>query len=188
MRRVTEILSDCGLRGDIPFVTAESQEFYFQRGTLIHKACCMVDSGTLDWDSLDPQIAGHVKAYAKFIDDVRPEVCESELKVSCKRLNYMGHLDRVFRICGVYVLCDLKTSSVDLATRLQTMAYRLAWNKRRCARMGLALHANGTYKATYWRQAVDDTIDQAGWEHGCVPKNERQIAIWKARVGWKEKT
>lgn len=186
MERVTDILKRNGLRGDIPYMTPEKQEYYMNRGTQIHAACCMVDAGTLDWDALDTRIVGHVRAYEKFLRDVQPELVASELAVSSKKHGYIGHLDRVFRIGKGKVVCDLKTSTVDLATRLQTLAYRLAYKQPTCQRMGLALHDNGTYRAHWWIGHAIDNVDMNGWL-ACLSGNEWELEKWKQIVGWKEK-
>ena len=187
MQRVTELLQRAGLRGDMPWVSEADMEWYFQRGTMIHKATVLVDTGTLDWDALDTRIVGHVRAYQRFIDEVRPLVCESEQEVVSKKWDYIGHLDRVYRIAGRPVVCDIKTSAVDLPTRLQTMAYMLARHGgKRLARMGLALHSDGTYKATWWRSSIDYGIDMNGWVLGVLPNNPLEIRYWKRRVGMKE--
>jgi hypothetical protein len=172
----------------MPWLSPEDREWYYNRGTMIHKATVLVDSGTLEWSALDQNILGHVKAYQKFCDEVRPVVCETELEVISKQHGYFGHLDRVYRIGGVPVVCDIKTSKVDLPTRLQTLAYMLAYGKRRgkmLARMGLALHDDGTYKATWWRSAEELTVDMAGWILGVLPNDQQEINYWKMKVGMK---
>jgi hypothetical protein len=188
MDRVTDILKRNGLRGDIPYMTPEQQEYYMNRGTQIHAACCMVDRGTLIWEKLDPRIVGHVRAYEKFLHDAQPELLASELEVVSKKYDYMGHLDRVFRIGKGKVVCDLKTGTVDLATRLQTIAYRMAYTHpiATCNRMGLALHENGTYRAHWWIGPALDGVDRNGWL-ACLSGNEWELDKWKQIVGWKEK-
>ena len=187
MQRVTELLQRAGLRGDMPWLTEEQKKWYMRRGSMVHKATVFVDNKTLDWDALDTRIVGHVRAYQRFIDEVRPVVCESEQEVVSKTWDYIGHLDRVYRIAKQVVVCDIKTSTVDLPTRLQTMAYMLARRgSKKLARMGLALHADGTYKATWWRSHEEIATDMAGWVLGVLPNDPQEIRWWKQKVGMKE--
>ena len=185
MRRVTDILRDAGLREDMAWMTPEQQDWYKNRGTQIHAATVMVDRGTLDWDALDGEIVGHVRGYEKFIKAVTPIVCAVEKEVICVKHDYLGHLDRVYRIGGVPVVCDIKTTTCDLTTRLQTMAYKMA-ARQGGRRMGLALHSDGTFRAYWYIEPWADAVDTEGWL-AAVNGDTAGIAKWKERVGWKDK-
>ena len=186
MQRVTDILRDAGLRGDMPWMSEEDKQFYMDRGTQIHAATVMLDKGSLDWGSLDERIVQYVQAYAKFKALVNPIVLHSELEVVSRKHDYLGHLDRVFRIGRAAVVCDIKTSECDLATRLQTKAYAMAWRPYgTCKRAGLALHKDSTFRLTWYTEPWAEDVDKAGWL-AVLDGNGEEVERWKRKVGYAE--
>lgn len=188
MRRVTELLQQAGLRGDMPWFTPEQRQYYLDRGTWVHKATILVDQRKFDWEAPEnAAFLGYALAYSAFLKAFCPVVLEYEQEVESSQYDYVGHLDRVYRIVGKkVVLCDIKTTEVDLATRLQTCAYQLARTGKFISRIGLALHGDGTFKTTWWDRVADWDVDREGWLTGVLPNNQEAVGKWKQRVGWTE--
>jgi hypothetical protein len=171
--RVTEVLRLAGLRDGMPFKSQEDREWYFQRGTMIHKACSLVDGNTLDWTTLDERIAPYVKGYKKFREEIPAEVLRTEFEI--QGTGWVGHLDRLFRIGDLRVLCDIKTNECDIATAVQTAAYSRGI-RGQVRRMGLALRDTEDYKITWYNE---DAHDLACWQGALI------VAQWKVYMGKK---
>lgn len=75
--------------------------WYLERGKLIHLATEYFDKGTLNDDSLDPAIIGHVDAYKTALRDKAWKVTGIEKKLWHPKLKYAGIIDRTIegRIC-----------------------------------------------------------------------------------------
>lgn len=164
MIHVTQVLSNCGIRGDWPkHFSKEDQEFYLRRGSMIHLATDLYDKDKLDWATLDERIVPYIEAWKKFRLEMGGKVLASELPVKNKKYNYQGKLDRIISKCALYptglLLIDIKTTAIDIATRLQTMAYMMAQN-RKAKRGAVALQSDGNYKVQIFE---DDASDKVGW-------------------------
>jgi hypothetical protein len=137
---VTEILRSAGLI-DPTWYTDEAR----QRGTAVHSACEFYDQNDLDLDSLDPQIAGYVKAYIRFreMQDASPEWIE--IPLSDKTESYAGTPDRVF-ITRPRSLVDLKSGSFHPSHKFQLAAYvNMLDDPFSYSRFGLYLKENGSF-------------------------------------------
>ncbi|MFH1731159.1 MAG: hypothetical protein ABIF82_05865 [Planctomycetota bacterium] len=179
MMRVTEILTLCGLREWPASVRHEDREWCLQRGTMIHRACAVLNGGrTIDPASLDERIAGYVEAYQKFRREVGGLVLGYEKEVRCAALGYVGHYDVVIAKPATCtrraVLYDIKTNEADVVTRLQTAGYVYALRGKGLRRGFVALHVDGTYKTEVYK---DDTRDVATWLACC------QLAAWLKKNG-----
>ncbi len=145
----TSILDEAGLiRGGDPW--------FMDRGTAIHKATEFYDRGTLDENTVDPQIAGYLKSWQLFRLDQDYIPIYIELPLSDPVLLYAGTLDRL-------PLIDLKSGAYAPWHSLQVAAY---WNLARvngyqaeCLKpMGIYLQEDGgppkikTYTQTEVRQ------------------------------------
>lgn len=130
---VTEILQDVGLAPDLSAVKPEVLAWASARGTALHRAIELHAKGTLDVDSLHPEIAGALKGYLKFVDDSGHEAVASEIElIDDKQWGIMGHPDRVGTLRGLegLALIDWKFTS-GFATnyvRHQLAGYRILWN------------------------------------------------------------
>lgn len=152
-------------------MSPEQREWYFRRGSMIHKASILIDNGTLDWTALDERIVPYCRAYEKFRTELNPTVLKSEHEI--RGHGWVGHLDRIYMLGGKRVLCDIKTNEVDEATGVQTAAYSRGV-RGYVLRMGLALKDNGDYKVTWFER---DARDIAGWESALG------VAQWKIQAG-----
>jgi hypothetical protein len=69
-----------------------------ERGKMIHASACLIDKGTLDWDTLDERLKPFCSAYVAFIDTAHPIIEASELTVVHPSLKFGARLDRVYRL------------------------------------------------------------------------------------------
>ena len=125
---VTEVLAACGLTSNYGFVEAEKLEMYRQRGQALHLAIQWDAEGTLDRDSLHPEIRPGFDAYREFCFE-HGHIAEcSELELT-HPYGFQGHLDRVGLVDGARALIDWKYSdSVDVnGARWQLAGYGLLY-------------------------------------------------------------
>ena len=98
-------------------------EWHMQRGTATHKACELLDNGTLDWSSVDPEIEPRVRAWLKFRREFHCAVIENEKRMAHAELGYAGTADRLLKTPdGELIVADIK-NSVPKAVVLQLAAY-----------------------------------------------------------------
>jgi hypothetical protein len=150
---VTEILSATGLAADFSFVKPDVLEWARARGTALHRAIEYHAKGTLDVDSLHPEIVGAFKAYLRFRLDTGYEAFASELELVHDQWGFMGHPDTVGELNGGLAVIDYKmTASFDKPyVTLQTAGYGMLWNHHHQdrpveKRFGLHLRKDGTYR------------------------------------------
>ena len=190
-RHVTDVLMQCGFRSEFNRIPKDKREYYMLRGKYVHEATEHWDRGTLNGTALDPVIAPYLEGYKLFRTEIGGAVDGIELPVESKVWNYKGRLDRIYRdtqLCPGLILMDIKTSSADPATRLQTAAYRLAWRelKRRgrtpdIRRGYVSLQKSGKYKCELYDH---DEADEAGWISCLMWCNGKQgMNAWRSRNG-----
>lgn len=103
--------------------------FYLTRGKMVHDACCLIDSGTLDWANLDDRLEPYCRAYETFLGMAHPVVELSEQIVVAQDYSYGGRLDRVLRLPDRdrMLLTDIKVGNgKEHRYRLQLAAYAVA--------------------------------------------------------------
>lgn len=161
--RVTTILKACGMTPDFGFMPPERQQYYLDRGSAVHKACELYDSGQLDMDSIDERIKGYVEGWVKFRNATGGKVSRMEWLVESPEWGYLGHVDRIMTGLalgsGGDVLLDIKTSRSYPYSHLQTAAYALAGNLRGIMRGVVSLTKRGTWA---WEAHKDDS-DYDDW-------------------------
>lgn len=160
------------------------RRFYLDRGRAIHEATALYDSGELEEASIDPRISGFLTAWKNWRRDTGAIPRSIEYEVESASTGYRGRFDRLMEKCtqampGGLLLLDIKTNEYAEATRLQTMAYLLAYreltgSKARIKRGVVALHPDGRYTAEVFD---DDAGDEIAWR-ACVV-----LASWKQRKG-----
>lgn len=137
----TDVLRMAGITdyGDIPKWILERAGAI---GTAVHKATEMIDRGeSLDPDSIDEAVAGHLLSYNRWLDTV-PEIMFSEIEkwgvVELGRLPYGMIRDRVAEFNDSIWVLDIKTSSkkadwwpLQLAAYSNRMTRRaVVWTKK----------------------------------------------------------
>jgi hypothetical protein len=103
-----------------------------KRGTEVHHLAEKLAKG--EEVAVPEELAGHVEAYVKFLDDFDPQVVLTETPVvSLTKWPYAGTFDLIadFPALGQRLLCDVKTarSGVFPDNALQLAAYRYATHR-----------------------------------------------------------
>lgn len=121
---MTEILKALGLCDDYAFVPDHARD----RGTALHQAIQWFEDGTLDTNSLHPEIIQPFTAYQRFVEDTGHMVESSEVEL-VHPWGFCGHLDRVGLVNGDRAICDWKSgTTVDLkGATLQLAGYGLLY-------------------------------------------------------------
>lgn len=175
---VTEI---CGLLnnwGDInPAILMQAA----RRGTVVHEYCELVDYG-VDEDGIEvePELAGYVIAYMRFLRDYRPLWEMVEQKVYSDQFGFAGTLDRYGTIDGKPVLLDIKTSSsvnklqkIIWACQLSAYQLLLAKEGEEVKRWNLVLKKDGKY------QIVDASESEKKYAFSGFSLFNTLLLIWK---------
>ena len=156
---VTSILKDCGLIPDF------ANEEAMLRGKAVHRACELLDLGTLDWSSVRDEFMPYMTAYEEALEKYRltpiPEFIER--KVYHPYCLYAGTLDRVYRaVNGDLILTDIKTgTSIPDYAGEQTAAYKdalLALGYQVADRAVLLLKPDGSPQLQYLTDPNDEQI------------------------------
>lgn len=118
---VTEILRIVGVTDHSgPWFTERAREW----GSVLDQCCSMIDTDTLDWDSVDERIRPEVEAYAEWCTRIGGTVEASQRKMYSSTYGYAGTLDVLLRLpSGRYPLVDRKRGAADHAAALQTAGY-----------------------------------------------------------------
>jgi hypothetical protein len=146
---VTEICAPLQSFADVsPAVLQQAQ----RRGTQVHEYCQLIDYG-VEPDALEvePELAGYVIAYMRFLRDYKPEWDMIEQPLVSTAEEYAGTLDRFGEIDGRPWLVDLKTTAqpkrptrISWACQLEGYSRMLECDIYR--RADLQLKKDGTYK------------------------------------------
>lgn len=126
---VNEVIQKAGLSSyaDIPQSKLEAAQV---RGKFIHKACSLLDSGQLDWNTVDPAILPYVKCWEKFVKDNSVEIIQNEVKVYSSVLLVAGTIDRVVLYRGKPWYLDIKSGQkIAPETKLQLAGYQIIGNE-----------------------------------------------------------
>jgi len=164
---VTEILQAVGLAPDLSMVKPEVLAWASARGTALHRAIELHEKGTLDVDSLHPEIVGALTGYLKFVEESGHEAVASELELIHPTWGFMGHLDRVGTLAKLeyLVLIDWKfTAGFSINyVRHQLAGYKILWNtvhQDRPVRKTFGLHLKKDGKYTL-HDVTDPEAEQA---------------------------
>lgn len=94
--------------------------------TTIHELTAMVDSGIVALDDLrgEPMFPA-VHSWATFLERIGAEVAHVEIPFIDEYLQFAGTIDRILRIDGQLVICDIKTGTTGAYTPMQLGAYSI---------------------------------------------------------------
>ena len=177
---VTEILQAVGLAPDLSMVKPDVLAWASARGTALHRAIELHTKGTLDYDSLHPEIIPALKAYLDFVHDSGHEAIASELELVHPTWGFMGHPDRVGTLAKLedLVLIDWKmTASFSTNyVRHQLAGYKILYNAVHPDRpvrktFGLHLKKDGRYTL---HDVTDAEAEQAFLAAVVVHKAQRR--------------
>ena len=136
------------IRSLVPTWNADS--WYLQAGKAAHSAIELMLHSRLDWDSVDPRIAGRVKAVYAFLQSMPAlRIIAVEQQIYDEDYMFAGTVDAVAKdASGHLTLIDWK-ASLSPAVELQLGAYSLAYPEivnRVCA---VETHDDGTFKCKW---------------------------------------
>ena len=140
--RVTYILQATGV-----IDTRWYNEAGRNRGTDIHLLTTYIDDGLIkEEDIADSEYKDYLQAYFDFLHDNKIEVIETEKEVKKDGEHpYVGHLDRIYKVNGIWYLADIKTGQIQKWNGIQLTAYANAYGKV-VQKAILKLQKNGKYK------------------------------------------
>lgn len=130
---VTQIIEEAELGMDFSIVPSDVLQIAQSRGNAVHTACAYLDSGDLDWMTVDARIVGYVRAYEEFrkILPIKTVVVEERMATSYMRgydrIWFAGTPDLVAFINGKRSVIDLKTGQ-NADAGIQTAGYMHLWN------------------------------------------------------------
>ena len=148
---VTEIVAPI-LSDSYKVLSPQIMQNAARRGTRVHEITQLIDYGCdIDELEIEPELAGYINAYLKFLRTYNPEWDAIEQPVHyCEE--YAGTIDRAGLICGEQWIVDFKTvSSMDRAHRIaltaQLSGYQKAYaqGRRMPRRAGLLLKSDGSF-------------------------------------------
>lgn len=178
---VTQVLHAAGLSADYSAVAPEVLECKRTIGEYVHKATQYLDEGSLDLESIDPQIQPYLTAYQRFINDsgFRPQLIEHRLVGNINGMLCGGAVDREGTMAGKLWIIDLKCiEHLYPSFALQTAGYELLLPRPitppfRYTRAVLQLRSNGSYKLTSYEDSADFDIFRAALA----------LTVWKINRG-----
>jgi hypothetical protein len=135
-------------------------EAALDRGTDVHTACALDDSGVLDEESVTAEVRPYLRAWRLFREQTGVVFHEIEQARACAR--FRGTPDRVasFPPSERAWIIDIKTGHAAPWHRLQTAAYaELRGLPGAAARASIYLAADGTYTM----ETHDRRQDHAAW-------------------------
>lgn len=169
-----------------PLYTGPADPWYLQRGVAVHRACELMDTVGLDWDSVDPQIKGFVDAWHHVKAETGARIVAAEQVVGGPRFGYVGTLDRIVMLEDRAEIWDIKTGGTHCSHGLQLAAYLHATNhinestKKKIRRRACHLKDDGTYSL----------VEHAGKSDLKVFLAMLTTALWRIENGidnWPEK-
>lgn len=138
-------------------------------GRAVHKACELLARGTLDEDSLHPDIVPYLDGYRRFIAEsgFRPVLIEEP--AYHPQLGYAGMLDVFGAQADRPTLIDIKTTSTITPAIVgpQTAAYgdmvirhpaMEALGKQKLVRSAVHLIGDGTYRQVFFKDDADRSV------------------------------
>lgn len=137
---------------DLSSIPPATLEFARSRGHAVHKACELLDLGTLDEATLDERLVNYVDAWRAFCDEWSMKWEMIERPMYHKGMLYAGTPDRVGVSQGhkpKRVLVDIKaTAMLNPAVAVQMSAYNLMLDKQADELWSVRLMPDGSFERT----------------------------------------
>lgn len=159
-RGVTRVLYNARVMRD--FEVAES---ILERGSEVHRHTHLLDTVKyFNWNSVDKQYRGWVRAWGKFKADADVHILHSEHFVQNKIYGVRGRLDTICTFADDPRICVLekKTGKLPPVTPLQLAAYGWLYDpKPPLQRVAVELREDGTYSTKVYplREYLRDVHD-----------------------------
>ena len=162
---ITDCLRTSGLI-DVSWAT----DFDLWVGTATHRAIELYNKGTLDLDTLDPDLRNRIDAWQEFLNQTGFKPKESEKSVYSPILRVAGTLDVLGDFPdGAEGIVEVKSGNVAKWCALQTAGQDILLGGKRRRRFGLKVPKFGKAVVTSHRNADDYAVFMA-----CVT-----VAHWK---------
>ena len=129
VKSVTQILKDNNLGPDYNSIPPDVLEYARNRGECVNQAVDMYDNGTLDIETLEPEIKLYLDQWIAFKKEYAVKVIDAQKIVYNEEYEYCGTYDIKVKLNNTKDICiiELKcTSSRPKSHRWQAAAYRLA--------------------------------------------------------------
>lgn len=162
---VTQVLKGAGLI-DFSKVPPSLLEAACKFGTAVHKATELWDKGTLDEESLDPNLRPYLNGWILFRQEYGFEPISIEEILYSKIYRIAGTPDRIgkWRIDDSIIIPDIKTGfELSPANAIQLSGYELMYKenlkgKHKIKRMSISLNEESTYKIQEYKDKGDVNI------------------------------
>lgn len=150
----------------LEFVDREVLRRAAEFGNHVHEACHLFNLDTLDRESLDPELAPYVDAWASFLEDTGAVVLLSEHQVVSEQFGYAGTLDTIVWWGKSKRLIDVKsTAGIPKTVGPQTAAYVAAYREQAGEtirdRYCVQLKPDGSYRSHKLSDPSDWSIFQS---------------------------
>jgi hypothetical protein len=132
------------------------------RGTYVARATEILDRDPddFDWDAVDEDKVGYVRAWEKFKVESGCEIVASEQQVYSEAWQFAGTFDRIV-LHGSSVLIDIKAGAFAEWHQFQTAGYRLCRDERPLGRAAVYLNSNGLYRYVEHPDRRDEDVFKA---------------------------
>ena len=156
----SKVFTDLGLV-NARFFTEESR----LRGRAVHAGLHFALKGTLDWNTLHPDLHGYVKSGLRLVDRLGPTIIRAETPLYHPTLRFAGTSDQEWELKGWRYIIDFKSGKAPAVTRYQTAAYELLSRVnlnpiQRYKRAAVELQEDGSIANMV---KYEDHTDGAGW-------------------------
>lgn len=149
---VTQILQAAGFIDPTWFT-----EWSCRRGTLAHLCTHLDDTGELDEDTVDPELAPYLAAYRRFKSESGFIVSGSEVRMASAVYRFAGTLDKIGTFGTTCAIIDLETGGHQPTKAIQTAGYEILHGFPH-KRFALQLKDDGTYKLHSFTDRQDKNI------------------------------
>lgn len=133
------------------------------RGDYVHQATHLYDLGMLDEETLDPALAGYLKAWKKFKADSDLKLLYSEKPLYSERYKFCGTPDKIGIAFGENIIIDIKSGSIPAWTVLQLAGYEMLILENNLfikpiIRAAVQLKEDETYTLKFYKDRKDEQI------------------------------
>lgn len=92
-------------------------------GRAIHKACGLIITKTLDWNSLDPSLIPALQQFKIWLEDFSVEIIHTEKIIYSEKDDLAGTADIICKIKKVMSIVEIKTPKINRMVGVQTSGY-----------------------------------------------------------------
>ena len=160
--RLTEIIQSLGIV-DYSSIPKKVRDFSMRRGTLSHRACELYDLGTLNEETLDPQLVPYLDGWKKAVSDLKLTFKHIEERLFNETYWYTTCPDRIGLFDEVPCVVEIKSGKVQPWTALQLSAQAACLPSDEVyLRIAIGLPGNGTYTKHFFTDRNDRNIILGG--------------------------